>query len=170
MARKARLIILEDREKSLIQKELNRNNLEKHFDYRMKIVLYSSEGKSNKEISSLINYSEHVVSKWRKRWYGQQAQFKMFKEGVSGNKMNDKTLIKRIKDVLSDSYRMGRPIRISQVERDRLVALACEPPENFGLPFSNWTHEELAKHARKKGIEVSTSQAWRILKKRLVPA
>ena len=170
MARKAPLIILEDREKSLIEKELNRNNLEKHFDYRMKIVFYSSEGKSNKEISLLIGYSEHVVSKWRKRWHGQQEQLKTFKGGVLGNKINDKTLMKGIKDILSDSYRKGRPIRINQVERDRLVTLACEPPENLGLPFSNWTHEELAKHARKKGIEVSASQAWRILKKRLVPA
>lgn len=168
MARKAPLIILGDREKSLIEKELKRNKLEKHFDYRMKIVLYSSESRSNKEISILIGYSAHVVSKWRKRWHDQQDDLKTFAEGVFGEQVNDKTLMNRIKGILSDSYREGRPPRISQSERDRLVALACESPASMGLPFSHWTHQELAKHAREKGIEISASQAWRILKKRLI--
>jgi transposase len=74
----------------------------------------------------------------------------------------------KIKEILSDSFRAGRPSRISQAERDRIVALACEAPESMGLAFSNWTHEELAKQARKKGIQISTSQTWRILKKRLI--
>jgi len=168
MARKALSITLGEREKALMEKELNRNNLEKHFDYRIKIILYSSKGKRNKEISSLIGYSEHVVGKWRSRWHSQQKILQIFEGGVSGEKINDRTLMNKIKGILSDSPREGRPCRISQAERDRIVALACESPGNMGLPFSNWTHEELAKQAQKKGIEISTSQTWRILKKRLI--
>ena len=168
MGRKAPIINLGEREKSLMEKELNRNSLEKHYEYRIKIILYSNQGKGNKEISTLIGYSWHVVGKWRSRWHVQQKNFRIFEGGISGEKVSDRALLYKIKEILSDSHREGRPCRISQAERDRIVALACEPPESMGLPFSNWTHEELAKQAQKKGIKISTSQTWRILKKRLI--
>lgn len=166
MSRKAPLIKIGKREKLLIEKELNRRSLEKHYEYRVKIILYSSEGKQNKEIAFLIGFSEHVVSKWRIRWEKQQEILQVFAAGPSGEKINDHALLNKIKIILSDSPREGRPCRITQAERDRIVSLACELPENLGLPFTNWTNEELAKQARKKGIEISASQTWRILKKR----
>jgi transposase len=168
MARKAPTIILGNREKALMEKELNRKRLEKHYDYRIKIILYSKGGMKDKEISTLIGYSEHVVGKWRLRWHSRQEILQLFEEGVSGEKVNDRTLMNKIKEILSDSFREGRPSRISQAERDRIVALACGSPESMGLPFTNRTHEELAKQARKKGIQISTSQTWLILKKRLI--
>lgn len=46
-------------------------------------------------------------------------------------------------------------------------ALACQLPKDFGLPFSKFTHEEIARQAEKQGIaaSISSKTIWRWLSK-----
>ena len=73
----------------------------------------------------------------------------------------------KIKDVLSDNPRSGSPQRITDTERLRIQTLACESPKDYGLPFTNWTHQSLSDVCKSLSIEVSRSQVGVILKKRL---
>ncbi|NOY96712.1 MAG: hypothetical protein GXO81_10150 [Chlorobi bacterium] len=50
------------------------------------------------------------------------------------------------------------------------MALACEPPQDHGLPFTVWTHKELAAQAKKMGIDISSSYYGILLKKRITAA
>jgi putative transposase len=49
-----------------------------------------------------------------------------------------------------------------------LMASACETPDSYGLPITNWTHKELAGEAVRQGImeTVSPGHLGSVLKKR----
>jgi len=48
----------------------------------------------------------------------------------------------------------------------QIISLACEKPEDSGLPVSHWTPPELAREAAKRGIveSISPRQVDRFLK------
>ena len=73
----------------------------------------------------------------------------------------------KIKEILTDLPRSGSSSRITNSEKDRLIALACESPQNHGLPFTVWTHKELSAQAKKMGINISSSYYGILLKKRI---
>lgn len=70
---------------------------------------------------------------------------------------------------LSDSPRSGAPERITMEQWCQIIALACEPPQEYGLPITHWTHEELAAEAIKQGIvdTISSSHVGQVLKKKI---
>lgn len=170
MSRRALQIKFSQRVKVLIEKELNRHQLENHYARRMKIIYQSVSGQTNQEIGQLVGCLEKTVRKWRKRWKTHQDILKEFEQGPNDIQVKDKELMNKIKEVLSDSPRSGAPPRITDTEKTRLQALACEDPEKYGLPFSTWTHAGLSKQANKMGIQVSPAHYGRILKKRITSA
>ena len=153
----------------LIAKERNRRNLEAHLSLRFGIIYFSLEGNSNIEIADLLGCHEKTVRKWRNRFWRHQQSLTTYEQGHDSMRPTDKELVDKIKEILSDAPRPGTPARLSEVDINRLVALACEKPEKYGLPFTHWTHEELVKQAAKMGILLSSVHLGRILKKRLAP-
>jgi len=170
MSRKALQLKASERCINLMKQEQNRYQLEKHYHLRFRIALESLAGKQNIEIASSLPCHEQTVLKWRKRFWQHQEALLAYEKSDGLNPVSDKELVDKIKEILSDAPRPGAPPRISQSDRDRLVALACEPPEKYGLPFTHWTHKELSKQAVKMGIILSPSHLGRILKKRLTSA
>jgi len=49
---------------------------------------------------------------------------------------------------LSDLPRSGRPPKITDDARAWVIAVACEPPTNFGFAAETWTYSALAKYIR----------------------
>jgi putative transposase len=49
------------------------------------------------------------------------------------------------------------------------MALACEPPEAYGVPITHWTHRELAREVVKQKIvcSISSSHLGTFLKKQI---
>lgn len=170
MSRKALSIKITDRSLHLITKELKRHHLEWHYLLRMKIIMHSYQNQQNKDIALLLSCDEKTVRKWRKRFRLQQGALIAYEKSEGLEPVTDRELIEKIKEILSDTARPGAPPRISESDMNRLVALACESPEQHGLPFTHWTYGELAKQAAKMGIVLSGVHLGRILKKRLAPA
>jgi len=58
-------------------------------------------------------------------------------------------------------------LTFTEETQKRIQALACENPSKYNLPFTHWTHKELAKQAVLQKIvpTISSSQTGRILKK-----
>jgi transposase len=167
MSRKAIGIRTSLRIEKLIGQELNRRQLESHYVQRFQIIVNCLTDKQNIEIARILGCHDKTVRKWRKRFWQHQEALEEYEKGHGSKPITDKELLDKVKEVLSDSPRTGSPARISQTDIDRLVALACEQPEKYGLPFTHWTHEELAKQAAKMGILLSSVHLGRILKKRL---
>src|SRR5204863_3759089 len=88
------------------------------------------------------------IRRWRHRWAKtREVLAAAEKEGAT-----DKDLEKLILAVLADDPRSGAPTTFTPEQVAGIIALACEPPADSGLPVSHWSPPELAREAIKRGI------------------
>jgi len=107
---------------------------------RAKIVLLAADGLENAGIAARLDAHVDVVSLWRKRFA---------EEGMAG---------------LADRKRSGRPRVFAAAVVAEVKAMACEPPEDRGVPQSRWSVSDLATRAAEEGlvesVARSTVQRW----------
>ena len=79
-----------------------------------------------------------------------------------------RSLNERILSILQDVPRPGAPPRFEAQQVVRIVALACEDPEQSGRGITEWTPKELADESVKRGIvdTISARSIERFLKRR----
>lgn len=170
MGTQAKNIKLSKRVYNLISQEVKRQQLEKHFYERMLIILKCHDGLTTKDIAHSLGFHIDKVARWRNRWDLTLEDSLTFEKGANGKGVSDKVLLEKIKSLLTDISRPGHPAKLSESDIIRLQTLACEKPEDYGLPFGVWTHTELSKQAKKLGIDISPSWYGVILKKRIETA
>ncbi len=120
---------------------------------RCRIVLLSADGVGNGAQGRKLDVDRQLARRWRSRWADAQP---MISELVR-RKASDKDLKAAICDVLSDGARSGAPATFTPEVIVQIIALACEPPADSGLPISHWTPPELAREAIRRKIVVSIS-------------
>lgn len=106
---------------------------------RAKIILLADEGYGIRETANELNISKTRVQRWRKRWL-------------------EADCTADVNYVLSDAPRLGAPATYTPEQICAIVAIACEFPEDSGLPISHWTQQEIANEASKRGIVDNISQ------------
>ncbi|MBK8014511.1 MAG: transposase [Deltaproteobacteria bacterium] len=99
---------------------------------RCRIVLMSAEGRNNEEQADELGVDRQRVRRWRVRWVGASAALVDAENGGA----NGKDLEKLILGVLEDNERSGAPSKFTPEEVASIIALACEPPAESGLPVS----------------------------------
>ena len=102
---------------------------------RAKIVLLAAGGLENAVIAERLDVHVGVVSRWRKRFA---------EEGMDG---------------LADRKRSGRPRVFPAAVVAEVKAMACEPPEDRGVPQSRWSAADLAAQAAAEGLVESVARA-----------
>ncbi len=119
---------------------------------RAQIVLAAADGANNCQIARQLDVSLDMVRRWRERWLACQAA-----------SLEDLP----VADRLSDAPRPGTPVRITDEQVARIVALACEPPAESQRPISQWTGREIADEITQRGIvdQISPRHAARLLKR-----
>ncbi len=167
MSRQAVQITVSKRVEELLKSSIQKRNIESHYQKRMNIIYQSSLGKENQDIAREMKCSPVTVRKWRKRWKTFDGVIKQTEMELYNKTANKVDLLYKIKEILTDLPRSGSSSRITNSEKDRLVALACESPQNHGLPFTVWTHKELSVQAKKMGIDICPSYYGMLLKKRI---
>ncbi|MCI5212446.1 MAG: helix-turn-helix domain-containing protein [Candidatus Electrothrix sp. ATG2] len=112
------------------------------------MLLANEECCTNQEIAKQLGINSCDITRWTRRWID--------------------LAMEPVRKRLGDAPRPGAPDRITAEQWCHIMALACEPPESFGLPITNWTHKELAKEVVRQGIveNVSSSHLGSVLKKR----
>jgi len=132
-----------------------------HLKTRSKIILMASQGLSNNAIRIAMNLRHGTVQKWRDRYLGMSTEIKRI-EAETPHKMRAS-----IELVLSDSPRPGSPPTFSDEQVAAIIAMSCEDPGKFDLPFSHWTPELLQIEAIKLGVvgSISVRQIERFLKR-----
>lgn len=131
---------------------------------RCRVVLMSADGRTNEAQAGELGVDRQRVRRWRQRWAkATEVLAAAEEEGVS-----DKDLEKLVIGVLNDDERSGAPPKFTPEQIVGIIALACEPPADSGLPVSHWTPPELAREAIKRGIveSISPRQVDRFLAKR----
>jgi putative transposase len=132
-----------------------------HFKIRAQIVLNAAAGWSNNTIEVSMRLSAKKVKRWRDRYSAMQAELNQIEMGTPHK------LRKAIEKVLSDEQRPGGPSTYSDEQVAAIIAMACEEPAKFDLPFSHWTPSLLQDAAIKMGIvdSISVRQVGRFLKR-----
>ena len=120
---------------------------------RCRIVLMSGEGRENTDQADVLGIDRQRVRRWRHRW----AKASEALAAAEDDGASDKDLEKMILAVLEDNYRSGAPPTFTPEQMAAIIALACEPPADSGLPVSHWTPPELAREAIKRDIVKSSS-------------
>jgi len=130
--------------KKIISKQTTAQNIAK----RARILLMVDSGEhTNREIAKYVGMNENELRRWTKRWVD------------SGDK--------DIEERLKDRPRSGRPATITAEQWCKIMALACEKPENHGVPITHWSQSSLTAEIIKQGIleSVSPNHIGNFLKK-----
>ena len=130
---------LDDEEQKELEKLLARHSTGQQIVKRAKIVLLAAQGKNHRQISRELGVSREMARLWRERWL----------------ELKQKEI--PIRERFKDAERPGAPTKFTTEQVLNLFALACEPPEKYGIPISHWTSRELAEVIKEQGIVESIS-------------
>lgn len=147
MGRAAPAPILTVEERVCLERLIRTHSTPQHIALRARMIILASEGVKIWEIAAQLGVWRKTVSEWRARWLSSSGALVLAR--------------------LSDAPRCGAPARITAEQICGLVALACEAPEDRGLPFSHWSQQALAEEAMRRGIvdRISQRSVGRILKR-----
>lgn len=105
------------------------------------LLLSAEQGLKAGQIAQLVRESERTVQRWLNRYQA---------EGVQG---------------LSDAPRSGKPGKVTQPYKDKLLECVRLRPRALGLDFSLWTLERLSGYmAQQTGIRISAEAVRQHLK------
>ena len=145
-------IALADADRRELERLARRHSTPQQLALRAQLVLAAADGANNCQIARQFDVSLDMVRRWRVRWLACQAA-----------SLEDLP----VADRLSDAPRPGTPVRITDEQVARIIALACEPPAQSQRPISQWTGRELADEIKQRGIvdQISPRHAARLLKR-----
>jgi transposase-like protein len=145
--RAAPIVVSTDQETELLRLARAHKTPRKRAE-RAEMILRSAAGTEVREIARQLGVWPKTVRYWRARWQAGAAETP-------------------VADRLSDAAREGAPAMFSPEQVCAIVALACERPEDSGLPLSHWSQSELAREAVRRGIveSISHGSVGRFLKR-----
>jgi transposase len=157
-------IALTPRQRSVLEPLARAKSSPQRLVERCRVVLMSAEGRENQEQANELGVDRQRVRRWRHRW-AKAAATLADAETEGATERDFERLVLRL---LDDDERAGAPPTFTPEEVAGIIALACEPPADSGLPISHWTSLELAREAAKRGIvkSISASHVRRFLAKR----
>jgi len=126
-------------EREQLQQLVNRHNTPQQLALRASIILLADQGHNHQEIARELGISRDMARLWRNRWL----------------ELDQKEVAVLAR--LQDAERPGAPATFSLEQILQLFAMACEKPETYGRPISEWTAGELADEMVKQGIVESIS-------------
>jgi hypothetical protein len=106
------------------------------------------------------------IERWQKNIVYRKKIYKTLEDNIitKGEYKRDLYLI------FQDNPRSGSPCKFTESDKNKIVALASESPEQLGLPFTHWSLELLQTELINRGIilSISTSHLARLLKNKQV--
>lgn len=155
-----------DRQKQIIHKIVKKGRVGKDMCKRLQVVLLASEGMSNYCINRVIGMQKNWIGIWRSRWEKHGDKLRKLERDEHLD-MSEKDMEEHILEIMAGEKRGGNSSKITLSQMNQIVALACEKPEDYGIPFSKWTLKSLAQVIMKEQIveSISPSYVCRILKK-----
>jgi hypothetical protein len=152
--------ILSEKMKEILQTFSRSRTLPASLVKRSQIILMSSQGKTNLEISAEVGlYNDHVAT-WRNRFL-ENLQNLTEIEILDSEKLSEE-----IVRVLSDKPRSGCPPTYTPEQVIQIINLACKNPQDYGYEVSHWNLPLLTSEIIKSGIadQMSAKTVSRFLK------
>lgn len=141
-------IVLSDEERSELERLIRSHSAPQQLARRARMIVLLADGAGVGETADELKVWRKGVSCWRARWLA----------AASGTPVAER---------LADAPRPGAPATITPEETCAIVAMACERPDDGGVPLSHWSASDLAREAVRRGIVTSISprSVGRILKR-----
>ena len=161
MPGRARKLIITERQQAILRTMSRSGTCPQAVAQRARMILLAFDGLSNEDIAGQLGCERHAVGPWRHRWAD------AFDLLVTVECCEQPSALPRaIESLLSDRPRSGSPGKFTAEQVARVLALACEGPEESGRPVTHWTPRELADEAKRRGIveSISPRQVGRFLK------
>jgi hypothetical protein len=158
MSGKAAKIALSEKQEGILQQIRSSTTAPQRLVQRVGIILLAFSGSRNVDIARELGLARKQVGLWRRRW---QHSFDAL---VAIECREPKAALRRaIEDVLSDAPRSGSTGTFSAEQVTKILAVACEQPEQSGRPIDRWTARELADEVVHRRIvpSISVSQVGR---------
>ena len=159
---KSQLILLSERQQSVLEKTARRQISSVQLVRRVQIILQIAQGKNNQQVGREMGIHRETVRQWRERWLSADERLSTVEATA-----DDKQLMQLIESVLADEPRPGTPARFSLEQIVEILAVACEKPGASGYPLSHWTSQALRAEAIRREIvkQISVRQVGRFLKR-----
>jgi transposase len=141
-------VLLSERQGRLLEALVRRSSAPQRLVRRAQIILLLAAGKTFNEVARALGVLRQTVYKWGKRWRRQARQL----AEVEAQERSDQALSNRLAGLLLDAYRPGKPATFSPEQIVKLIAVACERPQDSGRPITRWSSRELAAEVVKRGI------------------
>jgi len=156
-----RIIVLSDKQRTLLSEINKAHTSTQAHKQRAQIILLTEQGYTQRKIVSELKITHCTVNYWKTRWYDNHAVALAHDQELSGLAYR-----RAILQILSDKPRPGCPGKFSAEQICQIMNVACETPEESGLPLSHWTLTELAAELVRRNIveSISTSQLCVFLK------
>lgn len=151
---------LNDRQRRLLEAEVNRRTTLHQYKTRIPVILLCSEGLGKKTVARQLNQPIGFVKRWHSRWLEFHNELCVYECGVDGEGVEDYELLNKMLEILNDQPRPGKPRQISEAQEDLLIALACRSPEDYGIMRTEWSHKTLAEVAVREGIFTQISRRY----------
>ena len=147
------VLALTDRERAALETRAHSRTIERRRGERAMIILRLAAGTAKQIIAQEVRLTRKIVYLWYDRWLAAQERLRGAQDAP------DKEFGQLIDEILADLPRPGTPPTFTAEQVCHTMALACQPPEDLGLPFTTWTPSELARTAVKQGIVTAISPA-----------
>ena len=138
MARRRDPIVLSVEERGELERLIRSHSSAQHLARRARMIVLAADGVGVGETAERLGVWRKGVSFWRGRWLA----------AAAGTPVAER---------LADAPRSGAPATITPEQICAVVALACERPEESGVPLSHWSTGDLAREAVRRGIITSIS-------------
>ena len=147
MARCSVPIVLSCVERSELERLIRSHSTPRQLALRARMIVLAADEIGVGESAQRLGVWRKGVSFWRARW----------RAGGGGGAA----------ERLADAPRSGAPATITAEQTCAIVALACERPQDSGVPLSHWSAGDLAREAMRRGIvkSISPRSVGRFLKR-----
>lgn len=152
-AQKPPAIVLNDREQAVLLQFAHSRKTSRRCVERATIILRLAAGVPKHEIAQELRLTRKVIYKWYGRWLEAQDTL------AEATEASDKVFRHVLGEILADQPRSGAPMKFTAEQVCQMMGLACQKPDDLGLPFTRWTPSELARVAVQRGMVAAISPA-----------
>ena len=161
MPGQAAKVTITERQQDVLREFSRSRTQSRSLAVRASIVLLAFEGRLNRDIAKELQVGVDQVGLWRRRWQNSWESLTKL-ECLETRRLRD-----AIREVFQDAPRSGRKSDFSGDQITELLAVACEPPANSGLPSTHWTNRDLRTEVLKRKIvaDISVSYVGKLLRR-----
>ena len=133
---------------------------------RASIIKGLAQSNNQSALAKAVGVDRDTVSLWLSRWKSAQEDLSGLEVKFQAGELSAGLYRRKIEQLLGDAPRPGAPPSFTEAQKQQIIALASETPEQAGVHVTHWSRELLAQTVPTKGIapSISPAQVGRFLK------